>query len=85
MWFLKMCRGIWQVADCGTEPEDRSEEPHTVPASTARIGPTRPLLEDAEHLIAIWKARQDAHMPMLFSPLYFRKTRVDCGGGDQQT
>ena len=26
------------------------------------------ILEDAEHLIATWNARQEAHMPMLFSP-----------------
>jgi hypothetical protein len=25
-------------------------------------------LEDAEHLIATWNSRQEAHMPMLFSP-----------------
>jgi hypothetical protein len=26
------------------------------------------ILADAEHLIATWNARQEAHMPMLFSP-----------------
>jgi hypothetical protein len=26
------------------------------------------ILEDADHLITVWNARQAAHMPMLFSP-----------------
>ena len=26
------------------------------------------IVEDAERLIAAWNARQEAHMPMLFSP-----------------
>jgi hypothetical protein len=26
------------------------------------------VLEDAEHLVVTWNARQEAHMPMLFSP-----------------
>jgi hypothetical protein len=30
------------------------------------LGPQ--ILADAEHLIATWNARQQAHMPMLFSP-----------------
>jgi hypothetical protein len=30
------------------------------------LGPQ--ILADAEHLIATWNARQEAHMPMLFSP-----------------
>jgi hypothetical protein len=30
------------------------------------LGPQ--ILEDAVHLIATWNARQEAHMPMLFSP-----------------
>lgn len=30
------------------------------------LGPQ--MLADAEHLIATWNARQEAHMPMLFSP-----------------
>jgi hypothetical protein len=30
------------------------------------LGPQ--ILADAEHLVATWNARQDAHMPMLFAP-----------------
>lgn len=30
------------------------------------LGPQ--ILADAEHLVATWNARQEAHMPMLFSP-----------------
>ena len=30
------------------------------------LGPQ--ILEDAEHLITTWNARQEGHMPMLFSP-----------------
>ncbi len=34
----------------------------------ARRALGRQVLEDAEQLIASWNARQEAHMPMLFSP-----------------
>jgi len=35
-------------------------------SSTRALGSQ--ILEDAEHLVATWNARQEAHMPMLFSP-----------------
>jgi hypothetical protein len=34
----------------------------------ARRALGRQILEDAEHLIATWNARQEGRMPMLFSP-----------------
>jgi hypothetical protein len=36
--------------------------------AAARRALGRRVLEDAERLIATWNARQEAHMPMLFSP-----------------
>lgn len=36
--------------------------------AAARRALGRQVLEDAEHLVATWNARQAAHMPMLFSP-----------------
>ena len=36
--------------------------------AAARRALGRQVLEDAEHLVATWNARQEAHMPMLFSP-----------------
>jgi hypothetical protein len=35
-------------------------------AARRALGPQ--ILQDAEQLVTIWNARQDAHMPMLFSP-----------------
>jgi hypothetical protein len=37
-------------------------------ADVARRALGQQILEDAEHLVATWNARQEAHMPMLFSP-----------------
>jgi hypothetical protein len=34
----------------------------------ARRALGRQILEDAERLVSAWNARQEAHMPMLFSP-----------------
>jgi hypothetical protein len=36
--------------------------------AAARRALGRQVLEDAERLVATWNARQEAHMPMLFSP-----------------
>jgi hypothetical protein len=37
-------------------------------AAEARRAHGPQVLKDAEELIAAWNARQEAHMPMLFSP-----------------
>jgi hypothetical protein len=36
--------------------------------ANARRALGRQIVEDAERLIATWNARQEGHMPMLFSP-----------------
>ena len=39
----------------------------------------RQISEDAEHLVATWNARQEAHMPMLFSPTMAPPSRHGIG------
>jgi len=47
--------------------EDRRRQAAEQKAA-ARRATGRQILEDADHLIAVWNARQAAHMPMLFLP-----------------
>jgi hypothetical protein len=45
---------------------DRRQEAEKEAA--ARRATEKQILEDAEHLVAVWNERQAKHMPMLFSP-----------------
>src|SRR3984885_6574673 len=47
--------------------EDRRRQEAEREAS-ARRATEKQILEDADHLIAVWKERQAKRMPMLFSP-----------------
>jgi hypothetical protein len=45
-------------------------------AARRALGPQ--MLEDAERLVLTWNARQEAHMPMLFSPTIGAALTVRC-------
>ena len=54
--------GIQSPQNGGPAPASRREE------AAARRAIEKQILEDADHLVAVWNERQAKRMPMLFSP-----------------